>query len=316
MGKNSDSVKPPDVNLPAKVSGWLSMSRPAFHIVGLLPFFLGTLLAWKLEGVFHPTVFLLGSLAVILIMLSTYQSGEYFDYEEDALSRKHHPSRFAGGSGILQKRILSPLVALITSVVSMLLAVLIGVVLQFVLNTGPWTLLLGCAGALPGFFYSRRPVRLVNRGIGELFIGFCYGWLPIASAFYIQSGYIPAIIAWMSLPVGLTIFNVILLNEFPDYPADLAVGKRNLLVRFGKKRGAELYSLAAFFAWISHLLSPWFGIPSLVIPYYLPVMILSVILVAMVLQKKYENRITLEILCGLNIVVNIGTTLSYLLAYL
>jgi len=36
----------------------------------------------------------------------------------------------------------------------------------------------------------------------------------------------------------------------------------------------------------------------------------------MVLQKKYENRETLEILCGLNIVVNVGTTISFLLAFL
>lgn len=315
MGKNTDSAKPPDVNLPAKVSGWLSMSRPAFHVVGLLPFLLGTVLAWKLEGVFHPAVFLLGSLAVVLIMLSTYQSGEFFDYPEDSLSRKHHPSRFAGGSGVLQKRILSPSVALTTSTVSMILAVFIGMALQFALKTGPYTLLLGGAGALPGFFYSRRPIRLVSRGIGELFIGFCYGWLPIATAFYLQSGYIPVIIAWISLPVGLTIFNVVLLNEFPDYPADLAVGKRNLLVRFGKNRGAIVYASASLSASLFLLISPWSGVPSRVILFYLPVMILSIVLVLMVLQKKYENRITLEILCGLNILVNIGTTLSFLLAY-
>jgi len=30
-------------------------------------------------------------------------------------------------------------------------------------------------------------------------------------------------------------FNVILLNEFPDYEADKATGKKNLLYRLGKK---------------------------------------------------------------------------------
>jgi len=316
MEKSAILANPPTANLLAKVSGWLAMSRPTFHIVGILPFLLGTILAWQLDGVFNSAVFLSGALAVSLSMLATYQAGEYFDYQEDALSRKHCQNHFSGGSGVLQAGILSPTVALTTSIVSLILAGIIGLVLQFILKTGPCTVILGWTGALAGFFYSTRPVRLVSRGIGEILIGFCYGWLPIASAFYIQSGYIPAVITWMSMPVGLSIFNVILLNEFPDYPADLAVGKRNLLVRIGKSRGAVIYAAASIFAWLTLPFSSWFGVPSHLLLYYLPVMILSVILVTMVLQKKYENRETLEILCGLNIVVNVGTTISFLLAFL
>jgi len=190
MEKSAIFANPPTANLLAKVSGWLAMSRPTFHIVGTLPFLLGTILAWKLDGVFNSAVFLSGALAVSLSMLATYQAGEYFDYQEDALSRKHCQNHFSGGSGVLQAGILSLTVALTTSIVSLILAGIIGLVLQFILKTGPCTVILGWTGALAGFLYSTRPVRLVSREIGEILIGFCYGWLPIASAFYIQSGYI------------------------------------------------------------------------------------------------------------------------------
>jgi 1,4-dihydroxy-2-naphthoate octaprenyltransferase len=41
--------------------------------------------------------------------------------------------------------------------------------------------------------------------------------------------------------VGLSVFNVILINEFPDEEADRAIGTRNIVVRFGKERMGELY---------------------------------------------------------------------------
>lgn len=299
-----------------KIKRWLTLSRPPFHTVGVLPFVLGTLLAYKINAVFSMEVFMLGVSAVILIMLSTYQSGEYFDFREDEISQRYYKSSFAGGSGVIQAGAMSRPVALWTSIVSLIIAGAIGTILQFVLKTGPHTLLLGFMGAFPGFFYSTRPIRLVQRGIGELFIGFCYGWLPIASAYYLQTGSIHRVIHWLSIPIGLTIFNVILLNEFPDYAADKATGKKNLLYRIGKKNGASLYIIFSLLASAAMLASPFWGIPFRVIYFYLPVLIISLFIVVMAERGKHEDKQTLEKLCGLNIAVNLGTSLSYILAYI
>lgn len=299
-----------------KLKGWFGLSRPPFHTVGVLPFILGTFLAWKVDGVFSNTIFVLGVLAVILILLSTYHAGEYFDHEEDKISKKLFHSMFAGGSGVIPAGIVSMKVPLWTSITTFVLAAAIGIILQFVLKTGPYTLLLGCLGAFPGFFYSTRPIRLVERGVGELCIGFCYGWLPVASGFYIQTGYISPIIHWMGVPIGLTIFNVILLNEFPDLIADSTVGKRNILVRLGKKKGEALYVALSMLGWIAMFLSIAAGIPGKAVYFYLPVLILSTALITMILLKKHRDQKILEILCGLNIAVNLGTTTTYLLAYM
>jgi 1,4-dihydroxy-2-naphthoate octaprenyltransferase len=299
-----------------KIKAWIGLSRPPFHTVGILPFILGTILAYRINSTISIEIFIFGVLGVILIMLSTYHSGEYFDYRGDMISNSLHDNQFAGGTRILLAGKMSSLVPLWTSIVAIIIAAAIGLFLQFILKTGPYTLLLGFLGAFPGFFYSTEPIRLVKRGIGEIFIGFCYGWLPVASAYYIQTGTIHPIIHWLALPIGLTVFNVILLNEFPDYAADMATGKKNLLNRMGKKNGEFLYIAFSLLASAAMLASPFWGIPFKVIYFYLPFFIISLYIIAMIMQKKHEDGKKLEILCGLNIAVNLGTSLAYILVYI
>ena len=279
-----------------KLRVWIGLSRPPFHTVGILPFILGTILAYKINSTISIEIFILGVLGVILIMLSTYHSGEYFDYSGDVISNQLHKNKFAGGSRMLLSGKLSPAIAFWTSVIALIIAAAIGFILQFVYKTGPYTLLLGFLGAFSGFFYSTPPIRLVKRGIGEIFIGFCYGWLPVASAYYIQTGTIHPIIHWMAIPIGLTIFNVILLNEFPDYDADKATGKKNLLYRLGKKNGNVLYIAFSLLASVAMLASPFWGIPFKVVYFYLPILIISLFIVVMMLRGKYEDKKMLEIL--------------------
>ena len=298
------------------LQGWIILSRPPFHIVGILPFSLGTFLAYRLAGAFNPEVFILGIAGVMLIMLSTYHSGEYFDQKENAVSSRLHQNQFAGGTRMIPEGKMPPGVALWTSIITLLMALTIGIVLQFVYQTGPYTLVLGCLGALPGFFYSTEPIRLVKRGLGEMFIGFCFGWLPVASSYYIQTATIAPVINWLWLPIGLSIFNVILLNEFPDYEADVATGKKNLLYRIGKQKGNVVYIIFNLLTCLTMLLSPCFGIPFKVIYFYLPFVPVALFIVYQILNNRHEDPRRLELLCGLNIAVNIGTSLAFILAYI
>jgi 1,4-dihydroxy-2-naphthoate octaprenyltransferase len=298
------------------IQGWIILSRPPFHIVGILPFVLGTFLAYRLGGVFNPEVFVIGVIGVILVMISTHHAGEYFDLAEDTIAAGQHNNPFAGGTRLIPAGKMPPRVALVTSIVSFTLAAAVGVVLQFVYETGPWTLVLGCLGALPGFFYSTEPVRLVKRGVGELFIGFCYGWLPVAASYYIQTATIAPIIHWMWLPIGFSIFNVILLNEFPDYEADRAAGKKNLLYRIGKAKGKAVYLVFNLLTCLTMLISPVWGVPFRVVYFFLPFAALALFIAFMVWRDRHQDPRKLEMLCGLNIAVNVGTSISYILAYI
>jgi len=303
-------------SLKQTLKGWITLSRPPFHIVGILPFLLGTFLAYRLTGAFNAEVLVLGVSGVILIMLSTYHAGEYFDQKENAISSRLHQNQFAGGTRMIPEGKMPARIALWTSMIAILIALLIGIVLQFIYQTGRYTLILGCLGALPGFFYSTKPIRLVKRGIGEIFIGFCYGWLPVASSYYIQTSTIAPIIHWLWLPIGFSIFNVILLNEFPDYEADVATGKKNLLYRIGRQKGKVVYIIFNLLTCLTMLISPCFGIPFRVIYFYMPFVAIALFIVWQILKNRHEDARRLEILFGLNIAVNVGTPLAFMLAYL
>jgi 1,4-dihydroxy-2-naphthoate octaprenyltransferase len=298
-----------------KLVAWLALSRVPFHSVGVLPFILGGVLAWQLEGAFRWDICAWGTVGLVLIMLATYYAGEYSDYAEDAISARLGPSRFAGGSRVLQRGLLPRHAALYASLISLTLAIGVGLILQVAYRTGPWTMPFGIVGILGGFFYSTRPVRWVRTGVGELWIGFCYGWMPVAVGYYLQVGNIAPLVHWLAVPIGLTIFNVILLNEFPDHPADLAAGKTNLAVRLGRERASGLYAAASAASWMAMLLSLNRGVPIRALWFYLPILALSLILAVLVMRGRWRDRATLEKLCGANLVVNLGTTAAYIAAF-
>jgi len=278
-----------------------------------LPYLLGNALAWREGAARRLDVLLWGVLGVVCIMLATYLAGEFWDQREDRLSVALGKSRFAGGSGMLQQAAVAPNTVLAASVLSVALALCVGTILQYGYRTGPWTLPLGILGAIGGFFYSSRPLRWVGRGWGELWIGFCYGWLPVAAGCYLQGGAIPAAVHWLSLPIALTIFNVILLNEFPDYEADLQATKRNLAGRLGRERAAFLYVLIAALSWMSMSCAARRALSTSLIRMYLPVLILSVGLAGAMLRGWWRDRRRLEWLCGANLIVNLGTTATLML---
>lgn len=292
------------------------MSHPPFHNLGVIPFCLGTFLAWRLDRVFDLSTFALGIIGIVLVMLATRHAGEHIARSLDERSAHRAPNFPADSDRTLPDRIFRISVPLRTGTAAFAGAFLTGAVLQFALKTGPFTLLLGCVGALPGLFYATRPAHRADYGLGEVLIAFCYGWLPIAAAFYIQRGYIATCIHWMALPLGLSIFNVVLLSEFSEQAANPAGVRNDLLTRLGAQKGIALYCLISVLCWLSMCSSLHAGIPRKALYIYLPVMALSAVISLMMARKRYENLFVLEILGGLNIAVHLGTATAYFLAFL
>jgi 1,4-dihydroxy-2-naphthoate octaprenyltransferase len=287
---------------------WFELSRPLFHSVGVLPFVLGTTLSWRLGAAVNWSVFLLGLLAVILIMLATYYGGEAYDVVEDRIAWSKGKNRFSGGSGVVAAGRISPNQAKTFSLIALLAACFIGILIHFGYETGPWTLPLGMIGILAGYCYPTPPIRWVTRGVGELLVGFSYGWLCLGAAFYLQTGALHPLIYWLSLPIGCTIFNVILLNEFPDYRADFLAGKRNLVVRLGRENSSHLYGGVMLVAWISLVLSAFAGIPISLLFLATPLYLMGGKIYLDLRNGGFRDKGTLERLCERNIVINLGTT--------
>ena len=96
----------------------------------------------------------------------------------------------------------------------------------------------------------------------------CYGPLIVLSTYLIQARRLSADAFWASLPLGLMIAGFLLVNEYPDFCADLSAGKKNLVARLGRKRARPLLAvvyglafglLAAMPAWTELPTTVWGG---------------------------------------------------------
>ncbi len=90
------------------------------------------------------------------------------------------------------------------------------------------------------------PIRWAYRGLGETVIALSYGpWLVLGSL-YLQTRAVSWGALWASLVPGLLIMALAVVNAIPDFHQDRLVGKRNLVVRLGRRRAVWLYlALAA-----------------------------------------------------------------------
>jgi 1,4-dihydroxy-2-naphthoate octaprenyltransferase len=190
-------------------------------------------------------------------------------------------------------------------------AVLIGICIYLYYQTDLRTLLLGGLGLFIGFFYTGRPFRWSYRGLGEILIGFCYGWLPIATGFFLFAGFFSQQVFLLSIPVGLSIFNVILMNEFPDEEADRTIGKRNLVVRFGKERMGDLYTGLSILTGLYFMRVMW-GVGKtsfwLLVLSAVPILLILWNLIG-VWRGSYQDGKKLEILCRNTLFVNLSITM-------
>lgn len=236
---------------------WTTL-RAGFFPASLLPAAVGALLARHQTGLWDGGLFAWTLLGVVLVHASANVANDYFDYRSgnDALNEAYLRP-FSGGSRTVQEGLVTPGGLLALALACLALSGIPGLWLAW--KAGPVVLAAGLAGALTGWLYTAPPVRLMARGLGELTVALDFGVLPVVTAFYIQARAWSWTPLFLSVPLGLLIAAVLVINQFPDYEADRAVGKRNAVVRLGRRRAVYLFAFLAL-AWIPALgLAVWAG---------------------------------------------------------
>jgi 1,4-dihydroxy-2-naphthoate octaprenyltransferase len=87
------------------------------------------------------------------------------------------------------------------------------------------------------------PVQLSYRGLGEAVIAVSYGPALTLGGFYLQAGRLSLGCLLASMLPALLILALALANEVPDYYGDRLVGKRNVIVRVGRRGAACIYAV-------------------------------------------------------------------------
>lgn len=296
------------------LKNWITLARLPLHSVGIAPMLVGTVWANQYGIEINWLLAFFAILAVMMTIVTTHYAGEYFDQKEDILSHKYGKGGFAGGTGVLPKQLMPARPVFIGAQVAALITAGLGIFIYLYFNTGVWTIPLGALGLLSGYFYSTPPVRIVKRhGLGELFIGICYGWLPIFIANYLQSDILDTRLFLVAAPVAISIFLVIFMNEFPDYPADKEAGKTNLAVSIGLEKSAIVYTVfqliniaVLYFIISEHIFKYDFWL-------LLPIVLCLVLSIAMIL-KLYKNKKLVDMMCAFTIIENLSISIIFIVS--
>lgn len=287
---------------------WWKTIRGPFLITSIVPVSLGTSIAVS-EGVALSWTHFILSLAIAV----TCQTGsnlinDYYDHLSSNDDINSNRSPFNGGSGSIQEGIVEPPIVKWTAIICYILCFGLAVIL-FVPNSS-WALLLVFAGILSGVCYSKFPA-LSYLGFGELLVGLNFGPLIVASAYLAQTGRITVSAILISIPVGLLVAAVLYINQFPDFEADKAANKKNIVVRLGVRRALPYYYLLLAGAYLVIVIGVRFGlIPSgaLVVLLTLPLALIA----ALVAAKWYDNphKILPANACTVAVHFSVGTLLT------
>jgi len=216
-----------------RLLGVVSLVRYRFFLyAGLLPYLLGAAWAYAMAGAFDAPVFWSGFGGVVLAVIGVEAFNEYFD------------SRM-GTDRVFNPDDLPPMSSWVLwlGIAAFAGALAVGVYLTY---RGGWPILaFAVLGGLAAIFYVAPPIRWAYRGLGEAVIALSYGPWMVLGSLYLHTRVLSWGALWASLVPGFLIMALAVVNAIPDFHQDRLVGKRNLVVRLGRRRAVWLYTALA-----------------------------------------------------------------------
>jgi 1,4-dihydroxy-2-naphthoate octaprenyltransferase len=238
----------------------LILLRLPFLVVSAGAVFVGTAFAWKNTGQFNLVFFLLTFLGACFLHIACNVANDYFDFKSgnDALNLSGMVP-FSGGSRMVLDGFVKPREALKISFLFALFGSAIGLYLN-AKSEGNVILFIGLAAIFFVFSYNGFPIRLVNKGLGEVAIFLAWGPLMVLGAYYVQAQSLSnpwALI--VAIPSGILTTLVLLINEFADKEADFKTKRKTWVILFGFKKSLMIYLFLAMSCYAIVLIGVLFG---------------------------------------------------------
>lgn len=250
---------------PLTVGAWLLATRPKTLPAALAPVMVGTALA-AADGrfVFFPAMAALAG--ALLLQIGVNLANDYFDYVKGIDTAER-----LGPMRVTQSGLISPTTVRKGMRLTFALAILVGVYLVYVAG---WPLLIvGVAAIASALAYSGGCFPLASAGLGDLFVFVFFGLVAVCGTYYVQALSLSTMVVVASVPVGLLITAIIVVNNLRDIDTDRAAGKFTLAVRLGRKWTRREYAVLMLGAYLFPLYyglseggSRWILLPLLSLP--------------------------------------------------
>lgn len=220
------------------VRAWILASRPATLPAAAVPVLVGAAVAVAEGSPLRPLVLAVTLVAALLIQVGTNFANDYSDFHRGA----DHEGRL-GPVRVTQSGLISQEGVRRGIVVAFGLAVVLGAWLAWV---GGWPIIaIGVLSIIAGLAYTGGPWPFGYHGLGDVFTFLFFGPVAVAGTACLQEGWWSSYALLMSVPVGLLVTNILVINNLRDLPTDKLAGKRTLAVRIGDRGARIQYALFA-----------------------------------------------------------------------
>ena len=189
-------------------------------------------------------VFVATMAAALLIQIGTNFANDYSDFHRGADNDGRLGPARATQTGMLSE---SDMRAGI--VVAFALATALGGYLAWI---GGWPIIaIGLASIICGLAYTGGPWPFGYHALGEAFVFVFFGLIAVTGTAFLQMGSWSSLALAVSVPIGLLVTNILVVNNLRDLPTDRAAGKNTLAVTLGDGATRAEYAIFTALAYIA-----------------------------------------------------------------
>lgn len=227
----------------------LRLTRPFHILLAALTYFLGAGIADYLGGTFHPAPFWFGLLGVLLAQLTMSLLPEVFRLDAEPP---------AEGESRRQRQALRNTLFYLAS--ASLASLVFLFYMLYVSNQLPLSsFLFPTLSLIIVLAYALPPLRLANRGFGELLLAVQLAYVFPSIAFVFQTGDLHPFLA-IAIPLTFLAFAHFMASNFQTFAQDRKFGRLTFLTRLGWERVVPLHHTFVLFAYLFFLVMPAFGL--------------------------------------------------------
>ena len=230
---------------------WLAI-RPRTLPAAASGVVMGSALAW-MDHSFHILAALAALCVALLLQIGSNVANDVYDFERGAdTSERHGPLR------VTQAGLLTPAKMKRGMWIIFGFSALFGLYLD--LLHGWLVIVLGLAAIVSAIAYTGGPFPLGYYGLGDLFVFIFFGLMCVAGTYYVQTGSVSAAAWWMSVPIGLMITDILVVNNLRDLDSDRSAGKHTLAVLVGERWTRIQYVSFMIVSFLSLPVLIWLGV--------------------------------------------------------
>jgi 1,4-dihydroxy-2-naphthoate octaprenyltransferase len=221
---------------------WMLAIRPRTLPAAAAGVVMGAALSWR-DSVFRLDAALVCLFTALLLQIGSNLANDVFDFE-----RGTDTAERLGPTRVTQAGILSPGEVKIGMAVVFVLAALLGLYLVWL---GGWVIIvLGIAAIISAIAYTGGPFPIGYYGLGDVFVFIFFGLASVAGTYYIQAGFVTPAVWWMTIPPGMIITAILVVNNLRDLENDRKAGKHTMAVRLGEQGTKIQYLICMAIAYL------------------------------------------------------------------